>query len=234
MKDREIDELLSKVHVAGVPQPETLQRAAASIRGSLRPVRPLPPPWLLTACLVLVCVSVAFAGAFRAGFEGIDKMAPWERALIFPTLAIFILVAAHALVKSIIPGSRYRFSVGRPLGLCMMALIAALALSFRDYHVDHFVSAGVACLLTGLVHAVPVALISWLLLRRGFPVRPVTAGWIAGLSAGLAGVGVLEIHCVNFQAAHVLFWHVAVIPVSGALGAIAAAAWHRLRRPRPS
>jgi hypothetical protein len=229
VKDRDIDELLGQAHVAGVPRQETLQRVAASIQGSLRPVRPLPPAWVLTACLVLVCASVALAGGFRAGFEGIDKMAPWERALVFPTLAIFVLVAAYALVKSILPGSRYLFSAGRALGLCMMALITALALSFRDYHVDHFVSAGIACLLTGLLHAIPVGLISWLLLRRGFPVSPVTAGATAGLFAGLAGVGVLELHCVNFEAAHVLVWHVAVIPVSAALGAMAAAAWHRLR-----
>jgi hypothetical protein len=37
---------------------------------------------------------------------------------------------------------------------------------------------------------------------------------------GLAGVGVLELHCTNFQAAHVLVWHTAVVPLSGAAGAL--------------
>jgi hypothetical protein len=36
----------------------------------------------------------------------------------------------------------------------------------------------------------------------------------------LAGVGVLELHCPNFEAAHILVWHTAVVPVSGAAGAI--------------
>jgi hypothetical protein len=36
---------------------------------------------------------------------------------------------------------------------------------------------------------------------------------------GLAGVGLLELHCPNFQTAHILVWHAAVVPVSAALGA---------------
>jgi len=32
----------------------------------------------------------------------------------------------------------------------------------------------------------------------------------------------LELHCANFQAAHVLVWHIAVVPLSGAAGALVA------------
>jgi hypothetical protein len=32
----------------------------------------------------------------------------------------------------------------------------------------------------------------------------------------------LELHCQNFQAAHVLVWHIAVVPLSGAAGALVA------------
>jgi hypothetical protein len=42
----------------------------------------------------------------------------------------------------------------------------------------------------------------------------------AGTLAGLAGVGMLELHCPNFQATHILVWHTAVVPVSAALGAL--------------
>lgn len=230
MRDREINDILESARSSDSPQPESLTRISASIRESLRPVRPLPPAWLLTAALALVCAAVALAGAARAGFDGIEKMAPWVRGLVFATLGIFIVIAANASVKAVIPGIRRRFSTGPLLSLCTLALLAALALSFRDYHVDHFVSAGIACLITGLLHALPVALLAGLILRRGFAVRPATAGWIAGTLAGLAGVSVLELHCVNFEAAHVLFWHMAVIPVSAAIAAIAAAAWHRLHR----
>jgi hypothetical protein len=79
-----------------------------------------------------------------------------------------------------------------------------------------------------LFHAVPVALASWLLLRRGFAVNAVAAGLAAGTLAGMAGVTMLELHCPNFEALHVMLWHTAVVPVSGAAGALLA--WLRSLR----
>jgi hypothetical protein len=58
---------------------------------------------------------------------------------------------------------------------------------------------GVVCLSAGLLHAIPAALASWLLLRRGFAVNPVAAGLVAGTLAGLAGVTMLELHCANLK-----------------------------------
>ena len=37
---------------------------------------------------------------------------------------------------------------------------------------------------------------------------------------GLTGVTLLELHCTNFEALHVLIWHTLVVPVSGAAGAL--------------
>ena len=54
-----------------------------------------------------------------------------------------------------------------PLGL--------FALLFRDYRTDHFVSAGLVCLGTGVLHAVPAGVLGWWLLRRGFAVDSVAA-----------------------------------------------------------
>ena len=70
-------------------------------------------------------------------------------------------------------------------------------------------------------HALPAALLSWLVVRRGFAINPVSAGLIAGALGGIAGVGMLELHCPNFEAAHLLVWHMAVVPLSAALGAFA-------------
>jgi hypothetical protein len=55
------------------------------------------------------------------------------------------------------------------------------------------------------------------------------AGTLAGL-AGLAGLSMLELHCSNFEAAHVLVWHIAVVPSSGAIGAIVASVLGLRRR----
>jgi len=221
--DGEIDEVLEKA--AQTPhevEPALLKRVTDSIKSSLRPVRPLPPTWMLTGGLVLICAVVALGGAARAGFYGIEKMGLLQRALIFSMLGILVWVTATEFVNEMIPGSRRRVSPGALLGMGSVVLVGVFALLFRDYRTDHFVSAGIVCLLTGLLHAIPAALLSWLVLRRGFAVNCVSAGLVAGTLAGLAGVGVLELHCANFQATHVLVWHTAVVPLSGAAGALVA------------
>ena len=176
----------------------------------------------MTGGLVLVCAAVSLAGAARAGFFGFEKMDLLERSLIFPALVILACLAGNAFVHEMIPASRRRVSPGALLAFGSLVLLGVFALLFRDYRTDHFVSVGIVCLLTGLLHAIPAALLSWLLLRRGFAVNPVSAGLVAGALGGLAGVGVLELHCPNFQAAHILVWHTAVVPLSGAVGALVA------------
>ena len=104
--------------------------------------------------------------------------------------------------------------------LVIAALLGVFALVFRDYRTDHFVSAGIACLRTGLLLAIPAAFLSWLLLRRGFAVNIIAAGLVGGALAGLCGLTMLELHCTNFQASHVLVWHIAVVPSSAAAGAL--------------
>ena len=59
-----------------------------------------------------------------------------------------------------------------------------------------------------------------LMLRRGFAVNSVSAGLVGGALAGLCGVTMLELHCANFQAMHVLVWPTAVVPASAAVGAL--------------
>ncbi|MGA2648688.1 MAG: NrsF family protein [Candidatus Sulfotelmatobacter sp.] len=223
MKDRELDEILKRA--AQAPHdvdPAVLDRVANSIGSSLRPVRPLPPRWVLASGLILICVAVALAGAARAGFYGIEELSVLERALIFPVMGILICLAATACVSEMIPGTRRIVSPGILLGVGTLTLLAVFAFLFRDYRTEHFVSAGVVCLMTGLLHAVPTGLVSWWFLRRGFAVTSVAAGLVGGTLAGLAGVTMLELHCANFQALHILLWHTAVVPVSGAAGALLA------------
>jgi hypothetical protein len=223
VRDREIDEILTQA--ARAPHdvdPALLDRVARSIGSSLGPVRPLPPAWVLGGGLILICAAVALAGAARLGLNGIQKLSLLERALIFPTLGVLICLAATAFVSEMIPGSRRRVAPGFLPVAGNLALVAVFAVLFRDYRTDRFVSQGVACLTAGLLCAVPAALASWWLLRRGFAVNPTGAGLVAGTLAGLAGVTMLELHCPNFQALHVVFWHTAVIPISGAAGVLVA------------
>jgi hypothetical protein len=228
VNDRDIDEVLRKTAEAPHSvEPALLQRIAGSLEGSLRPVRPLPRTWTLAVGLVLIGAFVALAGALRAGFYGLEKMDLFERAVIFPMLFFVGYAAATEFVNSMIPGSRRRVTSGALLAIASLILLVVFGLLFRDYHTEHFFSAGILCLGTGVVHALPVGLLGWLLLRRGFAVNAVAAGLLGGTLAGLAGITVLELHCANFQAFHILVWHVAVVPVSAALGAFLAGAFRR-------
>jgi len=223
MRDREIDQILELAAQGRHDvEPAVLQGIAGSIKPSMGPVRPLPPRWRLASGLILICASVALAGAARAGFYGIEKMTVGERVLIFPALAILAWLAAAEFVSEMIPGSRRRMAPGALLGIGSLVLLGLFAVLFRDYRTDHFVSAGIVCLMTGLLHAVPTGLVGWWLLRRGFAVNSVTAGFVGGTLAGLAGVAMLELHCDNFQALHLLLWHTAVVPASAAVGALLA------------
>jgi hypothetical protein len=221
VNDRDIDEILRKT--ADAPHgaaPGLLERIAGSLQSSLRPVRPLPRTWVLALGLVLIGAAVAFVGALRAGFYGLEKMDLLERAVIFSALFFVAYAAGTEFVNAMIPGSRRRVSSTNVLAIAMVVLLVVFGLLFRDYHTEHFFSAGIVCLIAGVLHAIPVGLLSWLLLRRGFAVNPIAAGLVGGTLAGLAGITLLELHCANFQALHILVWHTAVVPVSGALGAL--------------
>jgi hypothetical protein len=223
VKEREIDEVLAQTAKdAPAVSSALLASIAGSIKPSMLPVRPVLPAWLLTAGLIMVAAAVALAGAARAGLYGIERLTALERIVIFPVLVLLLWTSAAEFVASMVPGSRRRMHPGVLLAISCLALLGVFAAVFRDYHTTHFVSAGIACLVTGLIHAIPVALLSWLLLRRGFAVNPVAAGAVAGTLAGLAGVVMLELHCPNFQVLHVLVWHTAVVPVAGAAGALLA------------
>jgi hypothetical protein len=221
VNDADIEEALDRA--AAVPHElpaGVLARIVESIGPSLAPVRPLPPAWVLSGALVAITAAVALLGAARAGFQGFEALGLYELILIFGTLGTLAWVTAGQTVCDWIPGSRRRLGSGGLLGLATASLLLVFSLLFHDYRVEAFVPAGLACLVTGLLHAVPAALLGWWWLRRGLALNYASAGLAAGTLAGIAGVTVLELHCTNSEALHLLVWHTLVVPVSGATGAI--------------
>jgi hypothetical protein len=230
MRDRDIDDILNRA--AGTPpavDPALLGSIANSLGASLRPVRPLPSPGVLIAALVLVCIAVASAGAAILGMHGVEAMSVVEIALIFPVLLALIGFAAAVSVAEMVPGSRHRVAPWLLLAAGCLALTAVFAVLFTDYRSERFISQGVACLKAGLLHAIPTAIVSWWILHRGFAVNSLAAGVAVGTLSGLAGVSMLELHCQNFEAPHVMLWHTAVLALSGAFGALLVSAVRYLR-----
>ncbi len=222
MRDEDIDNILKQsADAAPEVDPAVLDRVSGSIRSSLDPVRPLPRTWILAGGLHLICAAVAVAGGMLLGPHGVQKMSGLEIWLIFPVLEILVWIGAVLCVAEVIPGSR------RPVAPWLLAVSGCIVLAgvfgllFRDYRTERFVPQGVTCLIAGLGFALPASLAVWWFLRRGFAVDSVAAGFAKGLLGGLAGVTMLELHCPNFEAPHVMVWHIAVLPVSAAIGVLA-------------
>jgi len=224
MKNEDVDKVLeSKARAAPELDAALAANIASSITTSLTPQRPLPPASALIAALLLSSATVAVLGAARAGFYGVVLLGLWAPMVILVTCALLTLAVAASLVSEFIPGSRRYLSPGVLDAAVVLVLLAVFGALFRDLRTDHFFSAGLTCLTTGVLHALPAGLIAWLLVRRGYAVNPISAGLLMGLLGGLAGLTMLELHCTNFQASHVLVWHTAVVPASGAIGG--AIAW---------
>ncbi len=60
----------------------------------------------------------------------------------------------------------------------------------------------------------------WLVLRRGAVLSPSMTGAATGLLAGLVGTSVLEIHCPNLDAWHILVSHLGVAVLCALAGLI--------------
>jgi hypothetical protein len=224
MNDSEIDKIFERG-----PQevdPALLGRVTTSIGASLRPVRPMPGVWTMAGGLLSILLFLAILYARQLGMHGLHKLSGAEAGAIFSVLGIFACLAAMLSVGEMTPGGR-RMNPAMLLVVVMVGWVCLDAVLFRDYDMGAFIRQGYPCLRAGLITAIPTGVGSWLVLRRGFAVNPVSAGLAAGTFAGLAGLVMLELHCPNFRAPHVMVWHTAVLPVSGLMGALVALIFRR-------
>lgn len=229
MRDAEIEQALDRAAIRApiTLPPGLLGRIGNSLGPRIEAVRPLPATGILVAGLVFLIALVAVLGAWRTGFAGLAALPAGSRWAIFGALSILGCVAAARVVAEWIPGSPAHLVSGGLLTLICLTLLVLFGLLFHDYTTTNFVAAGSACLITGLIWAVPAGLLALVWLRRGWVVNPVAAGVTAGALAGLSGLALLELRCTNFEAFHILLWHVLVVPVSAAAGAALGWSAHR-------
>jgi hypothetical protein len=229
MQPEEIDRILAQAAGRSVPHslnPAVIERAKAVLPERLAPVRPLAPAWMFTSVLFAAFAAVSVICALLLGLRGLHALNGIQLTVIFPVLVAGAGIAAVASAREMRPAGGKR--IGRfALAVSTLALLGAFALLLRDYDTQKFVSEGVPCLVAGLACAIPAAIVIWLFLRRGFVLDLPAAGLAAGTLAGLAGIAMLEMHCAILKAPHVMFWHVAVVPVCGVggllIGAVAQA-----------
>lgn len=225
MTDREIDDILLRgADVSGDVDAALLDRISESIGRHVRPVRPLAPAWALASGLFLACATVAVTVAALLGLNGVRALGPAQIAFIFPVIGVLTWIVAMASVGEATPGRASGVSATSYPAAGSIAIAALFAALFHDYGVNHFVPRGIVCLTAGLATAIPTGIAASMLLRRGYAVNRRAAGLVIGTLAGLAGVAMLELHCANLQALHVLVWHTAVMPIAALAGSLLAIA----------
>ena len=220
MTPEQMDKIFADAANCPVPPtepPDLVQRVQAAGLKDLRPVRPLPAPWVLT--LVFGAVFFVFAGvsALILGLNGLHALGQDQRAAIFTAVALGAWLAALAAVREMRPAGGRRLS-SIAFATAAVAFPILFFLLFHGYTSQNLIREGIPCLVAGLCVSIPAAFVTAWVLRAGCVLSWRAAGVAAGTLCGLAGLGMLELHCPNLKAIHVLLWHVTVVLVSAALG----------------
>ena len=230
MNSDDLDRILDN---AGRTSPDATAQASiahveCTVLSDLHPVRPLAPLWIYISLFLVLFVVVGGAAGLILGLHGLHVLTISQFILISITLFAVASIASAACAREMTPiGSQLSaFS----LIAAALAFPALFSLIFRGYGTTSFVSQGIPCLVAGLCVAIPAALLISFLLRRGFVMQWSMAGLAAGTLSGLTGLAMLELHCPNLKAIHVMVWHVAVVIVSGILGFVIGRFADHLRR----
>ena len=202
------------------PSPVMLRRLEQSLAVDLQPVRPLWPRHYFLAAFAGIFVSIVAIGLLFMGAPAINAMTRVQAGPILFTLAASAGALSYSLVRQMVPGSRHRLSPRLlPPGIALLLLLVMAGLfEFQDE--SDFLKHGLVCLVAGIPFALITGLPFWLLLRRGAILSPRATGAATGLLAGLAGTSVLEFHCLNLDAWHILAWHLGVAVLSAMVGLI--------------
>jgi len=200
--------------------PATLRHIADGIATNLWPVRPVAPARYFFGAFVGIFACIVALGVYRMGAFAIAVMTPLQAATILSALAISTGLLAHSLVHQMVPGSRHRIPPGPlPVGITISLTIAIVVL-FQFQHERNFWANGWACIRAGIPIGVLAAVPFWLVLRRGAVLSPSMTGAATGLLAGLVGTSVLEIHCPNLDAWHILVSHLGVAVLCALAGLV--------------
>jgi hypothetical protein len=232
MKHEDMDRILAQAAQRDLPPDEgraAIERARSMVVKDLQRVRPLAPIWVFTLGLVAVFAAIGVASASVLGLHGLHALSPIQRALIFATLLATAWWAALGSAREMRPAAGSQVST---LALVVASGIfpALFSMVFRGYSTLNFIPEGIPCLVAGMCVAVPTGLVIAFILRRGFVMNWAATGVAAGTLAGLAGLAMLELHCPNLKAIHVMVWHVAVVVLSGVVGWVTGLVADHLRR----
>ena len=187
-----------------------LRKIAEGLADNLHPVRPMAPARYFVGAFVGIFVSIVALSVYHLGAFAIAVMTPLQTATILSTLAIGTGLLVYSLVNQMVPGSRHRIPPAL-LAVGITILVAmVMAVLFQVQQEENFWGNAWVCIRAGTLVGAITAAPFWLVLRRGAILSPRMTGAAAGLLAGLAGTSMLEMHCPNLDAWHILLSHLGV------------------------
>jgi hypothetical protein len=217
---RELVEALNLPVAVESPAPVTLQQIAEGIATNLRPVSPVAPAGYFFGGIAGIFVSIVALYVYRMGALAIAVMTPLQTVAILTALAVSTGLLAYSLVHQMIPGSPQKLSPRLlPVGIAV-SLTIVIGVLFQFQHEQNFWGHAWPCIRAGIPIGVLAAVPFWLILRRGAILFPAMTGATTGLLAGLVGTSVLEIHCPNLDAWHILVSHLGVAMLCALAGLI--------------
>ena len=215
---RELVRVLSAPVASDQPSPRTLGQIEQRLLAGLRVVRPMAPaPYLFTVFAAIFISAVSLA-VYRLGARAIAVMSLLQATAILGALAICTGALIYSLALQMAPGSKHRISPRLLPIAILISLTVSIAVLFQFQQTRDFWARAWACLRTGTPIGFVVAIPFWLVLRRGAILSPAMTGAATGLLSGLAGTSVLEMHCPNLDAWHILVSHLGVAVLCSVAG----------------
>jgi hypothetical protein len=187
---------------------------------------------VLLCAVGFIFLAAVGVGALRLGINGLGALSVEQKVAVFSTLTVGALLLGLSVVRQMVPGSKRDLSVAALPAVILIGLALVIVVSFQPREERSFVATGVICMKNGLAYSVPAALLLWMLLRRGAVLFPKVTGAAVGGLAGLVGMSVLEVNCVNVNVFHVLVWHWGVILIGSLAGLAFGALAEQVERRR--
>ena len=208
------------------------------VRRDLRPVRPLPAPFV--RALIVLPVGVALLAGlplFWGVRRNIGDLAPWASWGLSALEGLAGLLIVGAALREAVPGRRLS-ARAVALTLSAGALVPVMIMLTTDWMLPAAEPAGVRvrfmieCFDQITLWAVPAVAVPAWLASRAWPERPAVAGAFYGLGTGVMADAGARLFCWVSSPLHVLISHggaILAVTLGGAIVATLIDRW----RPRP-
>jgi hypothetical protein len=202
------------------------------------PVRALRSPWAraLSILPLAIVALVAAPAAFDVRPDAnLGWLGVWGLSIAQSLIGVLVIGAA---LRESIPGRDWsRAAIALWLAIPVVAIVAITMFSWEASPISlraQWWLVGGICFAGSAATALPVVALSSILASRAYPTRPLVAGSLLGLGAGLTADAGWRIFCHFSEPAHVLSAHLAAVIMSTMIGAMAAVRDNRLRGEKHS